>query len=447
MRHRRSRPHRLFWRVYLYGVVLLVAVVASLAVAGHLLWEPPGWALSENLGRYVQQELTPLVGQPAELQAKLEQLADLFDLDVAVYRLDGTAVATAGAEVPKPLDPVPTTIQVDRHGRTYVQAVPLPAAHAYLVAHGHFPKMGSRGLLMFGVVLVVLALVSAPFARGMVRPIEKVTQAARALGQGDLSVRTGIDGHDEVGQLARAFDDMATRLEQLVRSEKELLANVSHELRTPVARIRVALELVEEGGDEPAEHRARLQGIAGDLAELEQLMDQVLTTARLDLASGPAGQLPIERQPLSLAELIESEATRFAERHPDHELTIDLALQLPELSGDPNLLARVLRNLLDNAAKYAEPEAGSVELQAAVTSDGAGIELTVLDRGIGVAEDDLPRLFEPFFRSDRSRERGTGGIGLGLTLCRRIVEAHGGQIEARLRPDGGLLVQLSVPVA
>jgi signal transduction histidine kinase len=442
----RSRPRRVFWRVYLYGVVLLVAVAASIAVAGHLLWEPPRWAVGESFGRYAQEELSPLVSRPEELEAKLAQISKIFDVDVVVYRADGTRVASAGDELPGPLDQVPTKLRFERRGRSYVHVVPLSSRTAYLVVHGTYQRMGPRGLFIFGVVLAVLALVSVPFARGIVRPIERVTQTARALGDGDLAARTGIDRQDEVGALARAFDDMAARLEQLVRSEKELLANVSHELRTPLARIRVAIELVEEGAQDSPDQDQHLRGIAADLAELDQLMDQVLTTARLDRANGPAGQLPLEREIVALGRLIEGEAARFAEHHPDHRLELFIDAELPEPRADPKLLSRVLRNLLDNAAKYAEPDAGPVELHGAVSPDGRGLDLSVRDRGIGVDDSDLARLFEPFFRTDRSRERGTGGMGLGLALCRRIVEAHGGQITASAHPQGGLIVELTLPL-
>jgi signal transduction histidine kinase len=233
---------------------------------------------------------------------------------------------------------------------------------------------------------------------------------------------------------------MAERLQALVRGEKELLANVSHELRTPLARIRVALELAAEGDLERA--RRFLGEIGADLAELDRLVEDILSAARLDLAAGDGAALPLRRAPVELGVVIEEAAARFRAARPDRALELDLAAPLPAITGDAALLRRLLANLLDNAAKYSEPPA-PVAL-AARTAAGSAI-LEVRDRGIGIAAADLPRLFTPFFRTDRSRARGTGGVGLGLALARRIVEAHGGRIEAESAEGTGTMIRVTIP--
>jgi signal transduction histidine kinase len=274
--------------------------------------------------------------------------------------------------------------------------------------------------------------------------LERVTHTARALGEGDLSARTGLTRSDEVGDLARAIDDMAARLERLVANEKELLANVSHELRTPLARIRVALELAEEDAREGDDGAGRhLEGIAGDLLELEDLVEQVLMTARLDLANGPESAMPMRMASVTVATLVEDAAERFRSRHQGHRLELEVPGDAGELEADGRLLKRMLANLLDNAAKYADADSGAVVVS--VESDEEEVTFSVRDHGVGVSAADLPKLFEPFFRTDASRERGTGGVGLGLALCRRIVEAHHGRIEAKLPEGGGLEVRFSLP--
>jgi signal transduction histidine kinase len=238
---------------------------------------------------------------------------------------------------------------------------------------------------------------------------------------------------------------MADSVVNLRRTEKELLANVSHELRTPLARIRMALDLVREG--DTARATGYIDDIAEDLEELERMLDDVLTAARLDLARGAASDSlpPLRRKLLPSAELIEAARSRFEKRFPQRMLVQRLGPDLPELDADASLLRRVLDNLLDNAAKFSEPNT-SIELEALRSDDGRHLLIEVRDRGVGIAESDLPRVFEPFFRGDRSRTRSTGGVGLGLTLSRRIVEAHGGTISAHSEPPiQGSRFRVTVP--
>jgi signal transduction histidine kinase len=236
---------------------------------------------------------------------------------------------------------------------------------------------------------------------------------------------------------------MAERLERLLRQEKELLANVSHELRTPLSRIRVALDLAAEGDLDRA-HRY-LGEIAQDLSEVERLVEDILTAARLDLAMGrPGAEVPLRREPLPGAELVRRAAERFRAAHPGRTLEVSADGTLPVLDADAALLRRALDNLLDNAAKYSdlgEP----VTLSA--RAEGGALVLEVRDRGIGIDPADLPRLFTPFFRTDRSRARGTGGVGLGLALAKRIAEAHGGTIAVESGAGAGTAVRLRVPAA
>jgi signal transduction histidine kinase len=285
----------------------------------------------------------------------------------------------------------------------------------------------------------VLTLASVPLARAIASPVERLTDAVRSFGAGDLSARARVAAPGEVGQLARSFDEMAERIERLLRAERELLANVSHELRTPLSRIRVALELAAEGDAERA--RRTLSEIGGDLAEVERIVDDVLTAARLE--AGTAA-FPLRRVPLPGEELVARAAERFRAVNPGRELEVVAAGGLPVLDADPVLLRRAVDNLLDNAAKYS---AAGAPVALAAAPDGAGLRLEVRDRGIGIAAEDLPRLFTPFFRTERSRARSAGGTGLGLALAKRIVEAHGGTIGIESEPGHGTVVRVALPAA
>jgi signal transduction histidine kinase len=289
---------------------------------------------------------------------------------------------------------------------------------------------------------------------------------ARDFGRGRLDARANMNRSDELGEMARAFDDMADRIAHLLRTERELLANVSHELRTPLARIRVALDLaneVEEGGD-PRQAALSLQEIAEDLAELERLVDDVLAAARLALDEGTNAGIPIRREPLDPRSLLEKSVAKFTAAHPRRELRVRIDDDLPPMLGDVVLLRRVVDNLLDNAQKYSDKESEPVWLDAHCAIDDGrdgredrhdegrasgtrkSLVIEVRDRGIGIALTDLSRLFEPFFRADRSRTRSTGGLGLGLALARRVVDAHGGTIAFTSEVGKGTTARVTLPL-
>jgi two-component system OmpR family sensor kinase len=434
---RRPRRHgALFWRIYLHGVLLLFLV--ALAVAG-VGWAFRGdrWNDPAPIAGYAAARVARLVQDPERLAAELAAVRDSFGIEATVYGHDGRVVASS-AEPPLPAPASDGAVHLS--GRGFGRAVRLPDGMGRLVAVGPLRHRDPRhGLLFISAVLGALALASVPFARSIAAPIERLTAAARALGAGDLSVRAGVRARGEVGELARAFDEMAERLEALVRTEKELLANVSHEIRTPLARIRVALELAAEGDLERA--RRFLAEIGADLDELDRLVDDVLAAARLDVARS-GGAWPVRRERVDVADVVRAAVERFRAAHRERALEVELAPDLPAVDGDAALLRRLLANLLENAAKYSDPPT-PVVLRGA--SEAGGAVLEVRDRGIGIDPEDLPRLFTPFFRTDRSRARGTGGVGLGLALAKRIAEAHGGAIEVASAPGEGTTVRVRLP--
>ncbi|HEX3480632.1 MAG TPA: HAMP domain-containing sensor histidine kinase [Kofleriaceae bacterium] len=339
--------------------------------------------------------------------------------------------------------PMLTRRMIARH--YLVLPFPVHGARGVLIARGD--PGGPPGLtgpllaLICGfLILVIGALITA---RWIVRPIERLSRTARALGSGDLQARSQLDRPDEIGELGHRFDEMADRIAGLLATEKELLANVAHELRTPLTRIGVALDLASEGDAEAA--RASLAEIAVDVSELETIVDDILTAMRFELASARApAQLPLRRARIPAGEIATAAADRLRARHPERALELDVPHDLPAINVDPVLLRRVIDNLLENAHKYT-PDAGS-PIRLAARRDAGELILEVADRGIGIPTDDLPRIFTAFFRGERSRSRETGGVGLGLTLARRIVEAHGGTIDVTSTPNAGTTVQVAIPV-
>jgi signal transduction histidine kinase len=302
---------------------------------------------------------------------------------------------------------------------------------------------GWRPVVNTALVLLIAAILTRPLARRIVRPLEALTDAARRLGAGDMKARVatparsawrwrhGADPADEMQTLTVSFNDMAQRIEGLIASHKDLLANVSHELRSPLARIRVALELIPRS----AAVEKPWQGIETDLAELESLIDKVLTTSRLD---SPGSRLQLSE--IDCRELF----ARIVEQAARDPQTAGQALHATADAGvlliaDEELLKRALWNLVENAAKYGAPP---IVLEARAVGDA--VELSVTDRGPGIPESARERVFEAFYRLDAARTPASGearrsGVGLGLALARRIVAAHRGaiHIEAASLASGG----------
>jgi signal transduction histidine kinase len=449
-RERRHRlPARLFWRVYLNGLLLLALVALAIFAVGTALGRSGPHHNPRRFVEYTALRAGDLRADPERLARELARVRDTFGAEVTVYQSGGVLASNVAPPL-APLSPADEArlaqgsfVVSHRHLTSAARVAGDPPA--YVLLKGNLPAPSLlRGATLLGAVLLALAIASIPLARAIAAPLERLGRAVRAFGAGDLSARAGLRDRGEVGEVAAAFDQMADRIQALLRTEKELLANVSHELRTPLARIRVALDLAAEGDLERS--RRYLAEIGADLDELTQLVDDVLTAARLDLAAGrhPGAELPLRRERVDGRELVVRAAERFRAAHPDRELEVTVDPKVPAVDGDPGLLRRVLDNLLDNARKYSD--AGARITLSAWPEDGV-LALEVADGGIGLDEADMAHLFTPFFRSDRSRARGTGGVGLGLALAKRVVEAHGGRIAAQSTPGKGTRVRFSVPAA
>jgi len=247
-----------------------------------------------------------------------------------------------------------------------------------------------------------------------------------------------VQGDDEVADLSNRFNHAAERIEGLMASQKSLLANASHELRSPMARIRMGLELMDVAGGDAAMHQRTQQEILRNMAELDQLIDEILLASRLDAQEANIGTV----ESVDLVGLCAEECARVGARFEVPEGQAQL-----EVPGVSKLLRRLVRNLLENAGRYG---AGSQD-----ATQGSGIELSlqalgqkvfiaVGDRGPGVPLEYRDRIFEPFFRLPGASER-VGGVGLGLSLVKSIAERHGGRVRCTDRPGGGACFEVSLP--
>ncbi len=451
-------------RMLLIGFAQL-ALLAATAIIIVVVTLPDGDVRPED--HVDRAQLEPLATTPKQLHDALLALRDK-QVSVSIYNSDGQLV---DSNVDPPLAPPPRRprgpmgLRPDhgpdrgppwegpppRQFRDFQLAMIMPfhinGDRGVLVARGRRAEppgwTGPILILVFGVLILVVGPVLT--ARWLVRPIEKLSQTARAFGNGDLVARSGLRRADEIGDLGRRMDEMADRIEGLIRAEKELFANVAHELRTPLARIGVALDLAAAGDSVAA--RSSLAEIAMDLTELETILDDIMSTMRFEIAQGNVngGQVPLRKEIVSPLSVVEAAVERQHSRHPDRGVAVNVDDGVPPLEADPMLLRRVLDNLLENSHKYTPDPKAVTHVRVRGTEHEVKLEVT--DRGLGISPDDLPRVFTAFFRSDRSRSRETGGVGLGLALAKRIVEAHGGHITVTSQLSEGTTMHITLPAA
>lgn len=450
MEAKRALTTRLLWRVYSYGILMLALAGGASFVVGTYVITPAVEGPARPSTAWIAWHLMEQLGRAEDVTQELVDLREESRMEMSFYAPDGVLLASNATPPPPPLPESELrrlSPEVTKFGGGDGFVASLDSAgklQRYAQIRYPLPELPlGTALAQLAAALGVLGLLSIPLARSVTARVEKLTQATKAFGAGDLSVRVRSRQADEIGDLTRAFDEMADRIVQLRRSEKELLANVSHEVRTPLARIRMALDLVRDGDRTRAARY--LEDIEDDLQELEELLNDVMSTARLDLARGETGdsQAPLRREKLEAGHLLEAAVTRFERRYPERRLGLHFTEDLPLIHADPTLLRRALDNLLDNAAKFSNADQ-DVDLRASRAASGH-LVIEVRDRGIGIAAEDLERVFEPFFRSDRSRARETGGVGLGLALVKRIVEAHEGRVEIQSDKTDGTRFVLTLP--
>ena len=441
--------HRLFWKIFIsFWAALILFSATTMFAASHFV---------DRLRQ--RQEATPLRQRILQDTVRGQSIADrsgLPGLERWLRRLNRHEL-------------VPMLL-VNRRGADLLGR-PLPPAVLQRLARGNFPARRPRILLpghspyflfpdfqgvtlarligrphviMLPLVLaaVVSGLVCLALARYLTAPIGRLRRATEAYASGQLSERVApsLGGRkDEIADFARAFDQMAQHLQELMASQRQLLSDVSHELRSPLARLQVALGLARqraEGRAAPEFDRIELEA-----ERLNDLIGQLLSLARIE-----AGVAATQREPVDLSELLATVAADadFEARSRNRAVTVvrSVAAVIP---GHATLLRSAIENIVRNALRHtAEGSAVTLSLEREAGRDG-WLALSIRDHGPGVPEKFLPHLFEPFVRVDDARDRSSGGYGLGLAIAKRAIGVHGGTITAANEPDGGLHVRIRLP--
>ena len=405
----------LFAKVYLTLLVSLLVVV--LAFGGVWRFAFPGPDRADRFPKRLLETVLPPASASQALQREaIRRIADLLDAEITLRLPDGSRIAAIGdPETDKKPDGLFGTEK-----RTW--RVRLPDGRA-IAARFEAPWQPPGRRLFYFVIVIALAvaLAALPVVRLVTRRLERLRRGVDHWGTGDLSYRVDDTGSDEVAALARSFNASADRIEALMQAHRSLLANASHELRSPLTRLRLAIDL--EAVRPSAERRAE---IVRNLEEIDELVEEILLASRLDRPD-----LAIAMSDVDLAALVQAEAA---------DATCLLSTGI-FVRGDPKLLKRLVRNLIDNARRHGKPPI-EINLSAA----GGNAVLEVRDHGLGMLDAAIPRLFEPFFRPE-GRSESAGGWGLGLSLVRQIARRHYGDAVAQNAVGGGALFTVTLPLS
>ncbi len=310
----------------------------------------------------------------------------------------------------------------------FVASAPGGGAYLFAWSLGRNLRAAHDGLLILLVLLLVaVGITTHAVLKRLLRPLHALDEGVERLSAGHLDVVLPARSHDELGALTAAFNHMVRRVGEMIRARDQLLADVSHELRSPLTRMKVALELLPAGYEQTR--------MAADVAEMEAMVTELLELERLRDGRG----VQVERR--DLVPILRAAVASFAERPPGVRFRCAAPALL--LDVDAEKVRSVLRNLLENALKYSLADSRPVEVSAG--EEGASVVVRVTDDGQGIPPADLGSVFEPFFRVDRSRSKKTGGYGLGLSICKRIVEAHGGTIAVANNAGRGATFVVTFP--
>ncbi len=351
--------------------------------------------------------------------------------------LDADRQRVAGFERPSP-DGVERAIVVD--GRTVGWLAMAPFQSVSSDAERRFEAAQAQSNWIVGLGATLLAAGIALWAsRTLLLPVRRVAAATHRLAAGAYDVRVNVASRDEVGQLATDFNRLAHTLQRNEQMRREFMADVSHELRTPLGVLHGELEALEDGVR--TLDASSLRSLQAEVATLNKLVSDLY-----DLSLADVGALTYRKVDLDLVELLRVTASAFGERLSARGIALDLRLPEGPLNvfGDERRLQQLFNNLIENSCRYTDV-GGLLRIDARVR-DGR-IAIDFMDTAPGVASEQLARLFDRFFRVEGSRNRGSGGAGLGLAICRRIVEAHDGTMAAEASPLGGLRIAIALPPA
>ena len=440
-----------FWqRVGLRGrPALALASVAVVSVALATVLADAG--LHSRLDQFARERLKTAAAHSAQLAAELYRAGGRWTPAITTElghlgEMNGYQLAVAGAGageaptaaaglLPHPRASAPVTVDGRRVGTITVA----PVQGQVLTGEDRSlnDRLNELHLLAGGLALALGLLVAGGMAPALARPVRRLTDAAGRMGRGELQTRVAPRGGPELRELGTALNRLAETLEHEERIRRDAAADVAHELRTPLSGIVSRIEAAQDGV--LADEKANLEAIHTEALRLTRLVEDL---GKLAEAQQPG--LTLKKEAVNLRELVEERAQVYADHARSKGIALEQRLQPAEAYGDRGRIGQIVDNLLSNALRYTDP-GGTVTVTLSQLDREAVLE--VADTGIGIAGEDLPYIFERFWRAEPSRARRTGGAGIGLAIVRELVRAHGGRIDVESRPGQGSRFRVFLPAA
>ena len=418
-------PHSGSVFVKLVAIMFALAACLLLMVAG-FFWLIVSPNFSFSVDRLAREYAAAIAVTAPDRQTAM-QIRNRLDVPIR-YEGPGGNWATDN-DLPSIAEVRAGSVHSSQHGRDYY-LVPAVNGGNYLFAWNLIQPMRAvhiRLLVLLLFLMLAVLLSAHAVLKLLLRPVRWLSEGVEQLGGGQLDIVLPVRTRDEFGALTNAFNRMVRRVREMIQTRDRLLLDVSHELRSPLTRMKVALELLPEGESK--------EELAMDIGEMETMVAELLELERLRDGRGLSPSFQ------DLAPILRETAVRFNKKRP--RVRFIAPSQSIQLNIDEDKVRTVLRNLMENALKYSLPDSRPVEISCARNEDS--VIVRVRDDGPGIPPEDATSLFEPFFRVDRSRSKKTGGYGLGLSICKRIMEAHDGAISFENNPGRGVSFILTFP--
>lgn len=412
--------------------------------------------LDETL-RITEKVSRRLASTDESLETILDQVHREEDVSIRVFDLDGNQQAASTDEKITKIKHISSSLIEETIGNgrdfqyifrrwmwVYVISMPLiTKTDPPLIIQAYFPRTEKPQLIVprgLTIALLLVAAFTAIITRFLTKPIRELIKGAQEVAKGHFGIQVKVRSKDEISQLKKTFNQMSQRLADYHQSRKELFADISHEIRSPLARIQSDAEILIDRDMDKKEREQHLKAICEDVNGINQVIEDLSMLTKIEF-----NQLQLSPKPASIQQLLKQEISKFRLQMEKKNISLKefITPSIPLVTMDDKRIGQVISNLLTNSLRYT-PQGGNIEI--GLEKNGALVRIWVKDTGPGIPKEALTRIFNRFYRVDKSRSRISGGTGLGLAIAKHFVEAHGGSIQAESEVGKGTCISFTIPL-